>query len=119
MSNTKGQQKVKIGGQLRPIKFGTNATHLFCQQRGIKLSEFNELFNAEKLAKLEIDGSEIRDLIWAGLKAAALSNGEDVDFTEWTVGDWIDDLTEDEMTNIINVFSGDIEPPKKKTKAGK
>ncbi len=114
MSKVKGQKKVKIGGKLRPIKFGTNATHLFCQKRGIKLKEFNELFAAEKLANLEIDGSEIRDLIYSGLAAACLSLGEEVDFNEWTVGDWIDDLDESGLAEILNTFGEDLTGPKKK-----
>lgn len=113
MSKTIGQAKVTIGGKSRPIKFGTNATHLFCNKRGIKLNEFNDLFSPQRLQAMEIDGSEIRDLIWAGLAAACYSLGEEVDFNEWTVGDWIDEMTEEDMATVLGVFGDDIQTKKK------
>lgn len=109
-----GATIISIGGQERPLKFGTNATFLFCQKRGITLKQFGEVFAADKLANNDIDGSEIRDLIWAGLVAGAKSNNLPVDFDEWTVGDWIDDLSAADMGNVLSTFGEDV-PTKKKT----
>ena len=112
MSGFIGTNIVTLGGQERPLKFGTNATFLFCQKRGIKLSEFSTIFAPDKLAANEIDGSEIRDLIWAGLVAGAKSQKLEVDFDEWDVGDWLDEMSD--PSTILSKIGEDVPAKKKK-----
>lgn len=100
------QSSVYIGGKIRPFKFGTNATAIFCKEMGINLGQFNSVFSPEKMAKQEIQGDEIVTLIYAGLCAACYSSNSPVDFTKWNVGDWIDDLKPDQLAAIFESIGG-------------
>lgn len=107
---------INIGGKKRPFKYGTNASALLCEKRGIQLKDLAIMFNQEKLNNYEIDGTEIRDLIWAGLHAGAKSKNIDVDFTEWTVGDWLDDIDVNEFVKVFEAMADSQSPEKKKVK---
>lgn len=95
------QSSVFIGGKLRPFKFGTNATAIFCREMNITLGEFNSVFSPEKMAKQEIKGDEIVTLIFAGLCAGCYSVNQPVDFNKWNVGDWIDELKPEQLAAIF------------------
>lgn len=106
MNLFRGEVEVSIGGRLRLVKFGTNQLALFTQKHSLQLSEVS--FGME----------QIRDLIWSGLVAGAKKRNEPVDFDEWTVGEWIDELNQSEFNKIISAFnnsmpeSGDSQPGK-------
>ena len=99
-----GFAEIEIGGKIRPIKFGTNQTAIFCQFRKINLAQFSELFSSERLSNKDIDGSEIRDLIYSALVAGCRTKKIDQDFDETEVGDWIDELEQSELDNIFEVY---------------
>lgn len=103
-----GFDHIDIGGQKRPIKFGTNQTAIFCQLRGITLKQFTEIINPVKIINQEIDGSEIRDLIYSGLVAGCKTTRSDVEFNEIDVGDWIDELKQDELRHIFQLYLGQL-----------
>lgn len=99
MNALKGEGTVDIGGKVRALKFGTNATALFCQMHKVGLGGFAEMFTPEKLSP-----AVWRDLTYCALVSGARKAGEPVDFTHETVGDWLDDLTEDQLMGIFEVF---------------
>jgi hypothetical protein len=99
MNALKGEGVVKIGGKDRVVKFGTNATALFCQIHKIGLGKFSEMFTPENLSP-----GVIRDLVYCALISGARRAGEPADFSLEDVGDWIDDLTEDEVMRIFEIF---------------
>jgi hypothetical protein len=84
---------VNIGGADRVLKFGTNATALFCEAHGIGLAQMAELFKPESLTP-----AHYRDLIWSALKAGG------TDCTAMEVGDWIDDMEQSEFDRIFASF---------------
>ncbi len=92
-----------IGGESRTIKFGTNATHLFCERYQIGLNGFSELFRSENIRP-----GYLRDFIWSGLVAGG------TDVTPEVVGDWIDDMEQTELERIMSSFDT---PPAGKTGA--
>lgn len=100
------QSSVYIGGKIRPFKFGTNATAIFCKEMGITLGQFNSVFSPEKMAKQEIQGDEIVTLIYAGLCAGCYSTNSVVDFNKWNVGDWIDELKPEQLASIFESIGG-------------
>jgi hypothetical protein len=99
MNAIKGESEVEIGGRLRVLKFGTNATALFCQLHGIGLGGFATVFSAENITP-----ATYRDLIYCALVSGARKSGSPVDFDKEDVGDWIDELTEEQLTAIFDVF---------------
>jgi len=110
--------ELNIGGKKRPFKFGTNATALFCEERKCTLNDFMIL--GTKLQKKEITGSEIRDLLWAGLICGAKSKKKDVDFTSFDVGDWMDEMDQNELNKVFQEIGQQASASnvKKKVKAG-
>lgn len=108
-NNLKGFTIINIGGKKRPFKFGTNATALYCNIKNCTLGEFQKQFEPEKLKAMAIKGDEVRDLLWAGLVAGCKSEKSEVTFDEYEVGDWIDEMDQDELTKAFSVMatSGD------------
>ena len=94
MNKLRGFTEVVIGGKKRPVKFGMNQTIIFNQFRGITLKDYAELFTVDKLKSMNIDGSEMRDLLWSALADGARYKGQEFDATTETVGDWIDEASE-------------------------
>lgn len=91
--------QIHIGGKKRPIKFGTNATAIYCKLHGISLNDYNEKV-AKKFENGNLGLDELRDLIYSALAAASYSKGEEPDFNNWTVGDWLDEVTSEQMEKI-------------------
>jgi hypothetical protein len=113
------QSSVFIGGKLRPFKFGTNATAIFCKEFGCNLGEFNTIFSPEKMAKQQLNGDEIVTLIYAGLCAGCYSLTQQPDFTKWNIGDWIDELKPEQLAAIFESIGGGVKQGTNKTVAKK
>ena len=91
-----------MGGSERVIKFGTNATDLFCSLYEIDLSGIAEILKSPR-------PGHYRDLIYSGL-VAGVGGLERADFTRFDVGDWIDEMPQEEFERIWSAFDA---PPKK------
>jgi len=77
---------VKIGGKKRTFRFGINA-HMIYERT---------------LMKMEIsDLGVIIALFYAGLKAKEAVNSLPDDFSLETVGDWIDDMSEQDYEQVL------------------
>lgn len=107
MNIFRGEVEVSIGGKPRLVKFGTNQLALFTQKHNLALADVS--FGME----------QIRDLIWSGLVAGAKKQGQEVDFDEWTVGEWIDEMNESEFNKIIEAFNNSMPENKGDSKPGK
>lgn len=92
---------INVGGERRPIKFGTNATALFCKEHKISLKEIGGF-----LSEGEMTIEKYRDLLWASLTAGAQSAGKDFPFTKYQVGDWIDDMADEDNSTFLNEMNG-------------
>ena len=96
----KGYKLITIGGKERPLKFGTNQTAKYCEVRKISLQKYYE-----ELAKLaDSSGSGIRDLIFSALWAGAKTDKIDIDFDEFDVGDWMDEVGTDDLTDMMKLL---------------
>jgi len=118
----RGTTEIEIGGKSRTVKFGTNQSAKYCEIRGLTLeesrSQFRNLFIFSKDGKELIGsnetGGEIRDLIFSGLWAGAITGSEKVDFNQYTVGEWIDEMDQSVLNQIFSTLinsndGGDIE----------
>lgn len=93
---------INIGGQERPIKFGTNATAKFCELENLDLTGYGlALF---QLSKGTLSGTTLRSLVYAGLYAACKSEKLDVDFDVYDVGDWLDTVDEGEAKKVFEAL---------------
>ena len=105
---------VNIGGALRPVKYGTAATALVCEKLGMTIAGFDKVFDAHKLKSKEVSAHHFMVLIWACLVSGARSSHLPVDFDEYTVGDWIDDMDIEGMKQIFEVIAYQGSAVKKK-----
>lgn len=95
-----GTTEINIGGKLRPVKFGTNQSAMYCEVRGISLAKMqSELSNIE-----DSDGGSIRDLIYSALWAGCKTDKIEVDFDRYDLGDWIDDMDQEELNKCFQVL---------------
>ena len=109
MNKLRGYTEVVIGGKKRPVKFGMNQTIIFNQYRGIMLKDYAELFTVDKLKAMEIDGSEMRDLLWSALADGARYKKQKFDATPETVGDWVDLAPEGVVREAFSAMISRIE----------
>lgn len=105
-----GVEHFEIGGKSRPLKFGTNQTAILCKLKGINLKQLNELFSVERFTNLEIDNTEIRDLIYSALVSGAKTCKEPVDFDNEEVGDWIDEMEQKVLKDIMSFYTMSLVP---------
>jgi len=99
---------IDFGGEKRPVKFSMNA-----------LCEFGDLTDTtaldfERFEKKGMSYSEVRALIYAGLKEGYRVEKKDFDATLEDVGDWIgEDI--DKIQEFIEVFTDQMPKSKKAT----
>ena len=91
--------KMDIGGALRPVGWGMNTWILYCELRGCTITDMGE--QLQRIGTGGGSGSEIRDLIWAALKSGARKEKQDVEFDNWDVGDWLDDISTEALTEFL------------------
>jgi hypothetical protein len=96
MNILRGEIEVSIGGKPRLVKFGTNQLAIFTQMHKVDLSE------------ADFGMHHLRDLIYSALVAGAKKNKETVDFDEWEVGEWIDELPDEELQKIVDSFTNSL-----------
>ena len=104
----KQELTLKIGGKERLLKFGTNQTAIFCDKHNLSLTGYSDSLNTDNAKP-----GHLRDLIWSSLVAGAKYNKEEVDFDEYNVGDWIDDLPQNNLQKIFDTMGGNEEGKKK------
>lgn len=107
------EKKINIGGEKRLIKFGTNASRIFSEMQDLSLSDIQSInFQNVKVGQLV-------DMIYAGLAAGEIkekghSSLEDVSFSKFDVGDWIDNTDDETVEEIYSLIQAPVEEGSKK-----
>jgi hypothetical protein len=94
----RGVLELEIGGKTRQLKFSMNFWAMFTDNLGIQLHELGSVF--EKGFGL----SDIIKIVYFGLKAADLPQGKEIDYNEFTVGDWMDEFKPEHLTEIVEAM---------------
>jgi len=115
----KGFAMISIGGKKRPIKFGTNQTVILCELRDCTIADIQQMMSIEKIQAQQITGGEIVDLLYSALLAGARTKDSAEDFTRHAVGDWIDEMDQDELTRVFSVMAASQPVAKKKATRAK
>jgi len=97
MNILRGEVEVSIGGKPRLVKFGLNQMAIYTERNKLELSDVTG-FNIK----------QVRDLVWSGLVAGARKRGDVIDFDEWQVGDWIEEMNQEEFDKIMEAFQNSI-----------
>lgn len=97
---------MNINNKEYPVKFGMNQSILYCELRGINITQMNTEFS--NMAKGKSTGAELRDLIWSALKDGARFNKVPFEATNLDVGDWLEGLDPKEVTAFIEDMVGTL-----------
>jgi len=123
MTKQRGYHKVKLGGKIRTLHFSMNFWANFTEAMGIGLDGLGEVFAGNLSLKA------IRTMIYSALLAYDQEEGNEIDYNEFKVGVWIEDVTAEQLEQIIlsmsesrilgNDMNMGIERNPKGAKAGK
>jgi len=96
MANRKrGYYTLKLGGKNRTLHFSMNFWANFTEAQGETLGQIGEIFSQG------LSLSAIRDLIYSALLANDQENNNEIDYNKFTVGAWLEDLTGDQLNDIV------------------
>jgi len=95
MTKQRGYHKVKLGGKQRTLHFSMNFWANFTELMGIGLQDLGEVFASNLSLKA------IRTLIYSAVLAYDQEEGNEIDYNEFKVGAWLEDLTSEELEAII------------------
>lgn len=100
-----------IGEELRPIRFSLNTIANFESVTGVEWSSI------ELKSTMRMD--YLRALIWSALKSGAAVDKKPFDFTLEDVGNWIEELGLNGLTEILHVANQSMPKPSRSADAQK
>ena len=95
----RGYITIKIGGKNRTLHFSMNFWAEFTDQLGVGIEQIGEVF--QKGFSL----AQLRALVYSGLVAYDSENNIPVDYNVFKVGMWLDEISSDDITKVINTMS--------------
>ena len=87
---------MKIGGRQRTLHFSMNFWANFTDTMNITLEEIGQVFDGG------VSLSTIRALVYSGLLAHDQEEGKEIDYNEFKVGSWLEDVTSEDLEKIIS-----------------
>lgn len=99
MANKKrGYYTLKLGNKNRTLHFSMNFWANLTDILGVSLEEMANLFTDGVSLK------NIRAIIYSALLANDQEQGNEVDYNEFTVGVWLEDVDGEKLTDMINAM---------------
>ena len=100
MTNKKrGYIDVTINGKKKTLHFSMNFWAEFTEQMGISLQEIGTVFESG----ISLNG--LRALIYSAALANDLEKENDVDYTLYSAGTWLDDISAETINQIVETMS--------------
>ena len=90
----RGYYTLNIGGKNRTMHFSMNFWANFTDNLGVSIEKIGDLF------KDGISLTGVRALVYSGLLANDQEQGNEIDYNEFKVGMWLEDLSPDQLTYI-------------------
>ena len=90
-----GTKTAFIGGRNRTLKFNLNANYEFCKLHSLTPDEVFGFFTDSK----NVTG--IRDMILCALKSADLEAGNTIDYNQYSVGTWIEEMDQEKFNDLV------------------
>jgi len=94
----RGYYSIKLGGKMRTLHFSMNFWANFTDTLGIPLDKIGDIFTEG------ISLGTIRALIYSAILANDQEEGNEIDYNEFKVGMWLEDLQSDKLEDIVNAM---------------
>lgn len=99
MNKERGYYNIELGGKKRTLHFSMNFWAELTDHLGISIQELGEAFSN----RLALSG--IRGIIYCGMMAYDKENKIEISYDVYDVGNWIEDLTQEELMKIMEVMT--------------
>ena len=100
MANRKrGYYTLKLGGKNRTLHFSMNFWANFTESLGVSLDEIGDVFSKG------LSLTAIRKLFYSALLANDQENNNEIDYNEFTVGNWLEDITPEQLNEAVEVLT--------------
>ena len=97
MTKQRGYYTLKIGGKNRTLHFSMNFWATFTDMLGVSLDEIGGIF--EKGVSLKA----IITIVYAGILTYDQENKKEIDYDNFDVGNWLEDITSEDIEKIITL----------------
>jgi hypothetical protein len=94
----RGYYSIKLGGKIRKLHFSMNFWANFTDALGISLDKIGDIFTEG------ISLGTIRALIYSAILANDQEEGNEIDYNEFKVGVWLEDLQAEKLEDIVNAM---------------
>lgn len=94
----RGYITTKLGGRNRTLHFSMNFWAIFTEQMGIGIDKIGDTFQEGLNIKA------MRSLIYAGILAYDQEEGNPIDYNEFKVGNWMEDITAEQVQEIVETM---------------
>lgn len=94
----RGYYSIKLGGKMRKLHFSMNFWANFTDTLGIPLDKIGDIFTEG------ISLGTIRALIYSAILANDQEEGNEIDYNEFKVGMWLEDLQAEKLEDIVNAM---------------
>ena len=99
MTSKRGYVEIEIGGKKRTLHFSMNFWCHFTETLNISLNDLDKFFTSG------INISTIRALVYSGLIAYDQEQKNNIDYTIYDVGSWLEDFDSEQLTKVMNTLS--------------
>lgn len=94
----RGYYTTQLGGRDRTLHFSMNFWANFTEIMGVPLDKIGDLFSGG------VSISAIRALVYSAILANDQEEGNDIDYNEFKVGAWLEDIGQDELEKMIGAM---------------
>ncbi len=91
----RGYYSMQLGGKVRKLHFSMNFWANFTDNLGIPLDKIGDVFQEG------ISLGTIRSLIYSAILANDQEEGNEIDYNEFKVGVWLEDMAAEDLEKIV------------------
>jgi hypothetical protein len=98
VNDKRGYCQLEIGGKIRTLHFSMNFWAAFEHAAGFTISEIDKVLGAG------LNLTTLRALIYSGLVAYDQENKQVIDYDQFDVGSWMDDVQQSNIELIVSTL---------------
>jgi hypothetical protein len=98
VNKRRGYCQLELGGKTRTLHFSMNFWAAFEEASGFKISEVDKVFGSG------LSMGTMRALVYAGIIAYDQENNIEIDYNQFNVGSWMDEIDQEDLGMIINTL---------------